>query len=369
MEVGQPSSNAPNKVIEAAQSALLQDKIGYTNANGILPLRQAIARHYQRKYGLTVSPDSIIVTTGSSAAFLFAFLGCFDARDAVAICGTGYPCYRNILSALDLQFVCIPANQDFKLTAKELKVEIDHRAQNGLSKLKGLILSSPGNPTGAMLSKEELKDLCELCEENGIVFISDEIYHGISYGSQKESTAIEHSNQVLVINSFSKFYSMTGWRLGWMVVPEQYRDSMIRLSQNFYINAPTLSQRAAIQAFDCEEELQKHVQMYAINRKTVLSTLRELGFQSHGISPADGAFYIYVDLAAAPVHHAQIEDSVTICRRVLEEAGLAITPGIDFEDPSSGLGLRRMRFSYSRSIEEVSEGMRRFKAWWIANYA
>ena len=210
MEAGQPSTNAPSKVIEEATRALHQENIGYTNAIGILPLRQAIARHYQSKYHVEISPDQVIVTTGSSAAFLFAFLGCFDHGDCIALASCGYPCYRNLMKATDLNSVSIPTNQEFKITAKELLQTIHQRKQQGLSPIKGLILSSPSNPTGAMLSEQEMKDLCEVCEGHGIVFISDEIYHGISYGNQKEVTALTHSKSTLVINSFSKYYSMTG---------------------------------------------------------------------------------------------------------------------------------------------------------------
>lgn len=365
--MGQPSSAAPSKVIDAAKNALNIDRIGYTNALGIYPLRQAISSHYMEKYGIHVNPSNIVITTGSSAAFLFAFLGCFDIDDHVAICGTGYPCYRNILSALNLKYQCIPANHEFKLTAKELIDEISERARTGQPRLKGLILSSPGNPTGAMLTATELKDLCKVCDENGITFISDEIYHHISYGTVKESTALEHSKGVIIINSFSKYYSMTGWRLGWMIVPDSLVDTINRLSQNFYINAPTLSQLAAVEAFNCEDELQSHILKYSKNREIVLAALKDLGFSSSAISPADGAFYVYVDIKEALESKNKSWDAPTICRKVLEEAGVAITPGVDFEDPLSGLGLQRIRFSYSRSTEEVSEGMNRFESWWRRN--
>ena len=210
MEAGQPSTNAPSKVIAEATRALQEENIGYTNAIGILPLRQAIARHYKSKYNVEVSPDQVIVTTGSSAAFLFAFLGCFDHGDCIALGTCGYPCYRNLMKATNLIPVSIPTNREFKITARELLQTIDQRKQQGLAPIKGLILSSPSNPTGAMLSEQEMKELCEVCEQHGIVFISDEIYHGISYGNQKEVTSLTYSPSTLVINSFSKYYSMTG---------------------------------------------------------------------------------------------------------------------------------------------------------------
>lgn len=249
-------------------------------------------------------------------------------------------------------------NKEFKITAKELKEEIIRRRESNLVPLKGLILSNPSNPTGAMLDKQEVNDLCKLCEEENILFISDEIYHGISYG-KKEHSAVEFSDKAIIINSFSKYYSMTGWRLGWMIVPNELIQVMNKLSQNMYINAPTLSQIAAVEAFNCDEELQGHVQKYAKNREIVLKTLESLGLLEC-CSPADGAFYVYLDLLKAGV-----KDTPSLCKRILNEAGVAITPGVDFEDAESGLGLQRVRFSYSRSTDEVSQGMERFKNWWL----
>jgi len=234
MEVGQPSSRAPLKVLKAAEEAIKNNLIGYTNALGIAPLRASIASNYEKRYGLTISPDRVIVTTGSSAAFLFAFLGCFDPGDHVALASAGYPCYRNIMTATGLNYCSIPVNSEYKVTKKELAQEVIRRASENLPRLKGLILSSPSNPTGAMLTPLELKDLCEYCEENSIRFLSDEIYHGITYGKEVASAAA-FSKSAVVINSFSKYYSMTGWRLGWMVVPESLVDTMNRLSQNMYM--------------------------------------------------------------------------------------------------------------------------------------
>lgn len=365
MEVGQPSTGAPQQVIEAAQLALTQEKIGYTHSMGISSLREAIAKHYVKKYKVLISPANIVITTGSSAAFLFCFMGCFNANDYVGLCSSGYPCYRNILSSLEVNYVCIPANNEFKVTANELMSCIIYRRENNMKPLKGLILSSPSNPTGAMLSAEELKALCDVCKEYNILFLSDEIYHGITYDNKVEATALEFSKDVIVINSFSKYYSMTGWRLGWMIVPDYYIDTMNRLSQNLYINAPTLSQIAAVKAFECDDELKLHVIKYSSNRKIVLDALFELGFEKTSISPADGAFYIYVDLSNAPgiVDPTQL-NTPKLCEQLLIEAKVAITPGIDFEDPTLDLGLRRIRFSYSRNTQEVQEGMLRFQTWW-----
>lgn len=361
MEAGQPSTGAPLKVLQSAINYLSSDKLGYTSSLGISSLRHTISEHYKKKYGVSIPPTRIVITTGSSAGFILSFLACFNEGDAVALASSGYPCYRNIMTATALEYVSVPVNSNYKVTARELLAAINDRRIKGLSPLKGLIMSSPSNPTGAMLSPQELEELCAACRENGIVFMSDEIYHGISYGAQKEASAVQYSDSAIVINSFSKYYSMTGWRLGWMVVPESLVDVMNRLSQNIYINAPTLSQLAACEAFHCEEELDAHVAKYAVNRDVVMSTLAELGLD-RDVAPADGAFYVYTDLSLAGV-----TDAPGLCRRILEEAGVALTPGSDFEDPRSGLGLRRVRFSFCRETAEVEEAMRRFKRWWREN--
>ena len=364
MEVGQPSTGAPKAILEAAQRQLSNSILGYTNALGIDELRQKIATHvYKDKYGVEVSPSRIVITTGSSAGFCLIFLGCFDIGDHIALCSSGYPCYRNIMKATGLHSVNIAVNRDFKVTAVELLAEIVRRQTAEEAPLKALIMSSPSNPTGAMLTPDELRDLCQTCDAHNILFLSDEIYHGISYTDSAEASAVQCTDRAIVINSFSKYFSMTGWRLGWLVVPPSLVDVMNRLSQNMYINAPTLSQYAALSAFEPEvtTELNAHVVKYRTNRDIVLATLKDLQIDQNA-SPADGAFYVYVDLAREGV-----TDSGAVCRRLLEEAGVAITPGLDFEDPASGLGHQRLRFSYSRSTDEVQEGMRRFKQWWVDN--
>ena len=218
MEVGQPSTGAPSLVLNAARDILDKNILGYTAAMGISDLRQKIATHYSHKYGTTVSPDRVVVTTGSSAGFCMAFLGCFDAGQSVALCSSGYPCYRNIMKATGIHSVNIAVNKEFKITAEELKKEVNRRSTEGESPLSGLILSSPGNPTGAMLTPHELEELCGVCEKNNILFLSDEIYHGISFGlngeRKEEASAVQYSESCIVINSFSKYFSMTGWRLG-----------------------------------------------------------------------------------------------------------------------------------------------------------
>jgi aspartate/methionine/tyrosine aminotransferase len=273
LEVGQPSTGAPSRVLKAAKDILENNILAYTAALGVSDLRQKIASHYLDKYGVVLDSERIVVTTGSSAGFCLAYLGCFDVGDSIALCSSGYPCYRNIMKATGLNAVNIPVNKDFKITKEELNVEISRRCVAGEKKINGLILSSPGNPTGAMLSPSELKDLCDCCKENNIIFLSDEIYHGISFGpngtKKEEASAVQFSSSCVVINSFSKYFSMTGWRLGWMVVPTSLIDVMNRLSQNLYINAPTLSQMAACYAFDpeCKLELESHCRRYTISRQ------------------------------------------------------------------------------------------------------
>ncbi len=363
LEVGQPQSGAPKKVLKSAEHHLRTNRLGYTNSQGIEPLRKRIAQHYAERYTkdqgvacvpLQVDPDNVVVTTGSSGAFLITFLAAFDSGDVVCIASAGYPCYRNILTALGCEVVSVPVNDEFKVTAAELDTVVKKLAAKK-KKVKGLILSSPSNPTGAMLTPAELKGLCEYCDDARITFISDEIYHHISYG-KKEASALSYSDKAIVINSFSKYYSMTGWRLGWMVAPPSFVPALNRLSQNFYLNAPTLSQYAAVDAFDCREELDKHVAKYAVNRAVLLEGLKELGL--HKVSPADGAFYVYADVGE------DLEDAVVFARDLLEQAHVAVTPGIDFEDPATGLGHQRLRFSYCGATEEITEAMKRLKEFW-----
>jgi len=368
-EVGQPETGAPILVSAAAVQALTgppPEVMGYTEAFGLPALRTKIASHYLEKYEnisrASVDISKIVVTTGSSGGFLLAFTAAFDAGDVVGIASSGYPCYRNILTALGCELATIPLNEEFTLTAVQLKSEIDRRAIYGEKPLKGLILSSPSNPTGAMLDSDELKDLCEMCDNNGIQFLSDEIYHGISYGTKKESTALSFSKSTIVINSFSKYYSMSGWRLGWLVLPDHLIDSVNKLQQNMFINAPTISQTAALRCWDTEtiEELEKHVAKYERSRQIILDELKQItDIDPKNIAPADGGFYVYIDLGESNV--AQGLGSVAMCSSLLEEAGVAFTPGTDFEDPSGEYGDRRFRISYAGGVDTVKQAMERFR--------
>jgi aspartate/methionine/tyrosine aminotransferase len=345
LEVGQPSTPAPAGVLAAAQAALRDDRIGYTVALGIPPLRQAIADHYGRAYGTAVAPEQVVVTTGSSGAFLLAFLAAFDVGDRVALAAPGYPAYRNILTALGIEVVEIPAGPDTRYQPTPELLE-----KHG-GKLDGLIIASPANPTGTMLSPEALAELTAYCDSRSIRLVSDEIYHGITYG-MGTATALQTSGSAIIVNSFSKYYSMTGWRLGWLVLPGELLRPVECLAQNLTISPPTLSQYAAVAAFGCGEELDRNVARYARNRSLLLEALPRAGFDR--MAPADGAFYLYAEIGHLT------NDSVEFCRRMLAETGVAATPGVDF-DPVRGHAT--MRFSFAGATEEMAEAADRLHRW------
>ena len=345
LEVGQPSTPAPSGVIAAAERALRGDILGYTDALGIPALREAIARHYRERHGAVLDPQRVVVTTGSSGAFLLSFLAAFDAGDRIGLATPAYPAYRNILKALDLVPVELEAGAAERYQAT---VELVRRAP---APLDGLIVASPANPTGTMLRADELAALARLCEAAGIRLVSDEIYHGISYGPG-EATALATSQSAIVVNSFSKYFSMTGWRLGWMVVPTSLLRAVECLAQNFFISPPALSQHAALAAFDCREELDRNVARYRANRDLLLAELPKAGFER--LAPADGAFYLYADVAHLT------NDSEDFCRRMLRDIGVAVTPGIDF-DPGRGRGT--LRISFAGSPATMEEAARRLRSW------
>ncbi|HYH21139.1 MAG TPA: pyridoxal phosphate-dependent aminotransferase [Azospirillum sp.] len=345
LEVGQPSTGAPKGAIEAAQKALVADKLGYTEALGIPALRQAIADWYTRRYGVAVPARRVVATMGSSGAFQLGFLAAFDPGDRVAMASPSYPAYRHTLTAIGVEPVEIEAGPEtgFQPTVAMLEA---------LGKpIQGLIVASPANPTGTMLSRAELTALSDWCDANGVRLVSDEIYHGLTYGPEAV-TAAEVNERALVVNSFSKYFSMTGWRLGWMVVPDELLRSVECLAQNLFISAPTLAQHAGLAAFDCTEELDGHVARYARNRELLLRELPKAGFDR--LAPADGAFYVYADVSA------MTDDSEAFCKRLLADTGIAATPGIDF-DPARGR--RFMRFSFAGSEETIAEAARRLIAW------
>jgi len=360
LEVGQPQSSAPHVAIRVAQEQLGKDRCGYTAARGEKPLREALVDMYSANYGATVSSDRIHLTPGSSGAFTIAFMAAFDVGDAVAVPSCSYPCYTNLLSTYGCEVVALPVDDNFNVTAKELAAGQKAREQAGLAPMKGLILSSPANPTGAMLSPQELSDLCSLCDATGVQFISDEIYHGISFeGAPRAATALEFTRKAIIINSFSKYYSMTGWRLGWLVVPDHLDSVVNGLNQNMNVSAPTIAQRAAVAALspEAKEELESHAQRYSTNRQVVIDGLKAMGV--HQYAPPQGAFYMYIDLSAHGV-----KDSLAFCDALLSDAGVAMTPGLDFEQPGSGLGEQRVRISFPGSTEDVREAMNRLRDWW-----
>jgi aspartate/methionine/tyrosine aminotransferase len=345
MAVGQPSDPAPVGVREAAANALKTGRIGYTDALGLAGLRRAIAEHYGDHYAIDVAPARIAVTTGSSAAFNLAFLAMFDPGDRVAIAAPGYPAYRNIMAALGIEIVEIELGGDAYLHADHLKVA--HRQRP----LKGVLFASPANPTGAVIPAAELSVLVSTAEEFGIAVISDEIYHRLAYAAP-DTTALAYGSDATVINSFSKYYCMTGWRIGWMVLPEALVRPVERIAQSLYISPPELSQIAAIEAFKATEELEAVKSRYAWNRELLMQRLPELGFPL--AAPMDGAFYAFCDVTR------HTNDSMEFARKMLAEAHVAATPGRDF-DPLAGH--RTMRFSYAGSHDDMVEAMARIERW------
>jgi aspartate/methionine/tyrosine aminotransferase len=345
MEVGQPSAPAPRAAREAAKAALESGRIGYTEALGMTPLRERIARHYRETYGTDVAPERVVVTTGSSAGFVLAFLTLFDGGDRVAITAPGYPAYRNILEALGIEPVVLPLTKADGWIMTAAAIERAHAERP----LKGVLAMSPANPSGTMIGRSALAAIGETCRRLRLWFVSDEIYHGLTYG-EAATTALSSDDDAVVINSFSKYYCMTGWRIGWIVVPPQLVRPMERLAQNLYISPPYLSQVAALAAFDAKDELEAVKAGYARNRAILLEELPRIGIAD--MHPVDGAFYIYADVARFT------NDSIGFCKRMLDEAGVAATPGVDF-DPIEGA--HYMRLSFAGSEDDCREAVRRLR--------
>ncbi|ULP47193.1 pyridoxal phosphate-dependent aminotransferase [Mycolicibacter virginiensis] len=349
LSAGQPSVGAPEPVRAAAAAALQANELGYTVALGIPELRSAIAGSYADRYGLSVDPDDVVVTTGSSGGFLLAFLACFDAGDRVAIASPGYPCYRNILTALGCEVVEIPCGPEtrFQPTAAML-AEIP-------GPLAGVIVASPANPTGTVMEPAELAAIAAWCDAAGVRLISDEVYHGLVYeGAPQTSCAWETSRNAVVANSFSKYFAMTGWRLGWLLVPPALRRAVDCLTGNFTICPPVLAQYAAVAAFTPEAiaEAQGHLRHYSANRELLLGGLRSMGIDR--LAPTDGAFYVYADLAE------HTDDSLAFCARLLADTGLALTPGVDFDTER---GNTYVRLSFAGPTADIEEALRRLRGW------
>ncbi|TCH98575.1 aminotransferase class I/II-fold pyridoxal phosphate-dependent enzyme [Roseococcus sp. SYP-B2431] len=347
MEVGQPGSGAPAGAVAAAVEALQSGHpLGYTEAFGLLPLRERIARHYREHYGVTVPPARIAVTVGASGAFPLAFLAAFDRGDRVAMAAPFYPPYANILTALGMEPVLLECGPETRFQPSIAMLEaLDPRPD-------GLVVASPCNPAGTMLTPEELAATARWCHARGVRLVSDEIYHGLSWGTVAESTAAAVSDSAIVVNSFSKYWCMTGWRIGWLLLPEDLVRPVERLAQNMFISAPHVAQVAAEAAMDCVAELEAKKAAYARSRARLLEGLPKAGLDR--IAAADGAFYLWCD-----VSHLT-NDSVQFTARMLDGAGIAATPGVDFDRTRGG---RFLRFSYCGAEAAMTEAPERLKAW------
>ncbi len=346
LAAGQPSTPAPAPVLAAAHRMLDEEILGYTEATGIAPLRRAIAGHYRRRYDLSVDPDSVVVTTGSSGAFLLAFLTAFDVGSRIGVPRPGYPAYRNLLHSLGCEVVDLPCGPQTRFQPTvEMVAEAD---------LDGLVVASPANPTGTMLDGPELAALATHCARTGVRLISDEIYHGITYGG-RTSCAWTTDRSGVVVNSFSKYFSMTGWRIGWLLAPDDLRESIDDLGGNLAICPPAPAQYAALAAFDGTSECDGHVVRYAENRRRLLRGLAELGIDR--TAPADGAFYVYADIGH--LLDETTPDSLAFTGRLLDEAGVAAAPGIDF-DPVDGH--RFVRFSFAGATATVDGALAALRA-------
>ncbi len=347
MEVGQPGTPAPRAALTRVAQALERETLGYTVALGLPALRERIARHYAERHRVRVEPERVVVTTGSSAGFVLGFLALFDVGAKVALPSPGYPCYRHILTALGQEPVPIATEDAGRWMPTAAQIDAAAREMG----IAGLVVASPANPTGTMLEPQRLAEIAAACRRAGIWLVSDEIYHGLTYGMAEE-TALAHSDDAVIVNSFSKYFSMTGWRIGWLVVPPVLVRPIERLAQNLYISPPTVAQVAALGAFDGMDELEANRRVYAENRELLLAELPSIGFDR--IVPADGAFYLYVDVGDFT------SDSLAFTKEMLAEIGVAATPGVDFD---AGRGSRYVRFCYAGTTANMAEAARRLRGW------
>ncbi len=344
LEMGEPGFNTPEKVITIAKTALDEGLLGYTEALGTPELRARIAEHYAHYYRVAVTPDRVVVTAGASGAFLLSFLAAFDVGDRIATVEPGYPAYRNILAALGIEVVPVQAGPEHRF-----QPTVDLLQKVG--PIDGLIIASPSNPTGTTVSGAELEKLVSWCKDNNVRLVSDEIYHGINFGDPPTTAAL-FDDHGIVVNSFSKYFAMTGWRIGWMIVPTNLVPTIERLAQNLFVSPAALPQRAALAALDCRKELDSYVRTYAKNRQFLLERLPTAGFNT--IAPPDGAFYLYADVSDLT------NDSKQFCKQMLEEVGVASTPGIDFDQRH---GHRYVRFSFAGSEQTITEAAERLINW------
>lgn len=338
MEVGQPGTGAP-ATARARLAADLDDPLGYTVGLGLPDLRVRIAKHYGDWYNVDLDPGRVVITSGASGAFLLAFSALFDNAERVGLGTPCYPSYRQILKAVGLTSIDIPTTLEQRFQPQPTAVA-DHN-------LAGMIVASPANPTGTMLTKDELVAMSDACNSEGAALISDEIYHGLGY-DRRAVSALEVTDDAYVVNSFSKYFSMTGWRVGWMVVPDDHVRIVERLAQNMFICAPHAAQRLALYSMDCESELEQNISVYTANRQLMIDGLKAAGLTK--FAPPDGAFYVYVDVSEYTV------DALAFAREILDQSGVAVTPGLDF-DPVRGH--HWLRFSYARSTADITEGLSR----------
>ena len=348
MEVGEPGAPSPRPVREAAMRALETSRIAYTDALGMPALREAISGHYKHRYGLSVPPERIVVTTGSSGGFILSFLATMDHGARIGIPSPGYPAYRNILQALGIEAVEIPTTSATRYAMSAAAIEAAHIQQP----LDAVLMMSPANPTGVLTLASEVEAIAKTCARLGIWLVSDEIYHGLTYEGD-EASALAFSDDAIIVNSFSKYFCMTGWRIGWLIVPERLVRPLECLAQNLAISVPYLSQVAATAAFSAYDELEIIKAGYAKNRAILMESLPGIGLSP---LPMDGAFYAYCDIGRFS------NDSMEFSRRALHEAGLAITPGLDFDRTE---GNRFVRLSYAGSEADIVEGVKRLKSWLV----
>lgn len=346
LAVGEPGAPPPRVVREAVTAALTGGRVPYTDALGLPALRERIARHYRDSYGVAIDANRVAVTTGSSGGFILSFLSMFDVGDRIAIPSPGYPAYRNILDALGIEVVELETTAETRFAVTAEMVERAHAA----TPLKGVLVMSPANPTGVMMQPATVRELAHTCERLGLWFISDEIYHGLIYAGET-TTALAHSDQAVVVNSFSKYYCMTGWRVGWLILPERLSRTAECLQQSLAISVPYLSQIGGLAAFDATEELEVIKAGYARNRAILGEELPKLGL---AVMPMDGAFYAYADVTR------YTNDSMDFARRALREAGVGIAPGVDFDRQE---GHRSVRLSYAGSEADILKAVARLKGW------
>jgi aspartate/methionine/tyrosine aminotransferase len=349
LSAGQPGAQAPTPIRVAAAAALAGDKLGYTVALGIPELREAVAASYLARYDVTVDPADVVITTGSTGGFLLAFLACFDVGDRVAVTSPGYPCYRNILSALGCEVVEVPCGPDTRFQPTvDMLAALD-------PPVTGLVIASPANPTGTIIPPEQLAAIATWCEQSAVQLVSDEIYHGLVYpGAPATSCAWETSREAIVVNSFSKYFAMTGWRLGWLLVPPPLQRAVDCLTGNFSICPPTLPQLAAVAAFTPASiaEADALVDQYTVNRELLLRGLPGIGLDR--LAPADGAFYVYADVSDYST------DSLAFCAKLLADTGVAIAPGVDFDTVHGGA---YVRLSFAGPSSDMEEALHRMGPW------